>query len=85
MAHFRGTLQGNRGDASRLGSKDSGLQVTCAGWRLGATCHIDYNKSKQRDEISVWIDTGSGSSYKTDQRFLGTFYRKGNKFVKVGS
>lgn len=33
MAHFRGTIQGFRGEASRLGSKDSGLQVTAASWQ----------------------------------------------------
>ena len=33
MAHFRGTVQGNRGEASRLGSKKSGLQTTAASWQ----------------------------------------------------
>lgn len=32
MAQFRGTIQGFRGEASRLGSKDSGLHVTAASW-----------------------------------------------------
>ena len=32
MAHFRGVVQGNRGDASRLGSKDSGISVEAQGW-----------------------------------------------------
>lgn len=33
MAHFRGTIQGNRGQASRLGSKDSGLRVEAQSWQ----------------------------------------------------
>lgn len=33
MAQFRGTIQGFRGEASRLGSKDSGLHVTAASWQ----------------------------------------------------
>lgn len=30
MAHFFGSIQGNRGEATRLGSKDSGLEIVAA-------------------------------------------------------
>ena len=33
MAHFRGTLQGHRGEASRLGSRSSGLVINAASWQ----------------------------------------------------
>lgn len=33
MAHFRGTIQGARGSASRLGHKSSGLQTIAASWQ----------------------------------------------------
>jgi hypothetical protein len=33
MAHFRGTIKGARGEASRLGHKSSGLHVTAASWQ----------------------------------------------------
>lgn len=33
MAHFRGTIQGHRGEASRLGSANSGLHVTACSWQ----------------------------------------------------
>lgn len=32
MAHFYGSLQGQRGEATRLGSKASGLHITAASW-----------------------------------------------------
>lgn len=32
MAHFYGTIKGARGEASRLGSKASGLKVVAASW-----------------------------------------------------
>jgi|TARA_Y100000310_G_scaffold228936_1_gene231284 hypothetical protein len=32
MAHFRGTIQGARGPASRLGDKGTGLHVNAASW-----------------------------------------------------
>ena len=33
MAYFRGVVEGNRGAASRLGSRDSGLSVEAASWQ----------------------------------------------------
>lgn len=33
MAHFYGILQGSRGEASRAGSKSSGLTTTAASWQ----------------------------------------------------
>ena len=81
MAHFRGTVQGNRLEGSRLGTKDSGLETTCNGWGIGAKSIIEFNEEKQRDEITVYINSGSG--WGGESRFLGTFYRKGDKFVKV--
>lgn len=33
MAHFLGTVRGNRGEASRLGSAASGLHVRAASWQ----------------------------------------------------
>lgn len=41
MARFRGTLQGQRGGASRLGSEKSGLVVRCNGWDCGVTVTAD--------------------------------------------
>jgi hypothetical protein len=32
MAHFYGTIQGNRGQVSRLGSKESGFSAYAASW-----------------------------------------------------
>jgi len=81
MAHFRGTVDGNRSTASRLGGKASGLITTCNGWRIGATSIIVYNKELDRDEITVDINSGSGSGGR--DRRLGTFYRKGDKFIKI--
>jgi hypothetical protein len=36
MAHFRAQIQGNRGDASRLGHKSSGIRARADGWNRGA-------------------------------------------------
>jgi len=73
MAHFRGTLEGNRGAASRLGTKASGLTVTANGWSLGVTVYGQYDKGKDADEFTVYL-TG-GSNQRGESVHLGTFTR----------
>ena len=41
MARYYGTLQGNRGPASRLGTPNSGLTTTTNGWNIGVTCYAN--------------------------------------------
>ena len=33
MAHFYGSIQGQRGEVTRLGSKTSGLSIVAASWQ----------------------------------------------------
>jgi hypothetical protein len=40
MAHFYGSAQGHRGQASRLGSKASGLDVVAASWQGAVTTRL---------------------------------------------
>ena len=57
MGRFRGTVQGNRGEASRLGSISSGLEVTASGWDIGVNIHIDVVDGK--DVIKIYKTDGS--------------------------
>lgn len=57
MANFRGTLKGQRGEASRLGSKKTGLVATVNGWNIGV--HIEADHDKQGDLIRVYSTGGS--------------------------
>lgn len=59
MAQFRATIRGQRGEASRLGSKTSGLHVTVNGWTAGITVHCEHTATD--DFFSVFLT--SGSSY----------------------
>lgn len=68
MAHFRGIIQGCRGEASRLGSKDSGLDVTCDGWHSGVS--VVGNHRKERDVFDIHATSGSG--YGNSQGFVGS-------------
>ena len=52
MSHFYGTLQGNRGEATRCGSKASGMLTYCASWS-GCVCCYAYINSKGQDCVRV--------------------------------
>ena len=62
MGHFRGTVKGNRGEASRLGTKGSGLHVTANGWDIGVEVLLWHNG--EYDEVTVYITGGSNSWWK---------------------
>ena len=82
MAHFRATIQGNRGEASRLGTKGSGLDADVNGWDSGVSVRASYNNEKKRDEFSIYLTGGSG--YSSVGKFLGKYYRDGEELVRVG-
>ncbi len=63
MAQFRGTLQGQRGGASRLGSKSSGLYVTANGWDAGVKVTAVHEDG--RDVFYVY-QTGGSNGRTTD-------------------
>ena len=60
MAHFRGTLQGGRGVASRLGTKKSGLYLTANGWNIGVKVLVNHVNGV--DVIDVYRTGGSNNS-----------------------
>lgn len=57
MARFMGIVHGNRGQASRLGSKDSGMEVRCNGWDLGVRV-VAYAEG-DNDVFAVYANGGS--------------------------
>jgi hypothetical protein len=63
MAHFYGTLQGQRGEASRLGSKDSGIAVTAASWAGAITVHLYREGDVDMARVSMRPWHGSGVSH----------------------
>jgi len=72
MARFRGTIKSDGKESSRLGTKNGGLETNCNGWNLGARVNIEYNEDKDRDEITLTVNTGS--NYHRVLKDLGTFY-----------
>lgn len=52
MSHFYGTLEGNRGKATRAGTKHSGMITYCASWN-GAICCRAYVNARGADCVIV--------------------------------
>jgi len=53
MAHFYGTLQGNRGEATRMGTKNSGVDTVAASWRGCIRVYLTHNEETGEDEFRV--------------------------------
>lgn len=60
MAQFRASVQGQRGDASRLGGKSSGISARVNGWHLGVDVFGSYDEKTDSDIFVVSITGGSG-------------------------
>ena len=61
MSHFYGTIHGNRGEASRCGSKSSGMTTYCASWNGAVKCETyidDEGKDCVRVEKTKWQGCG---------------------------
>ncbi len=58
MARFYASIQGNRGEATRMGTPSSGLTGHIRGWHIGvrAECSVDENGD---DVIHVYRTSGS--------------------------
>jgi len=59
MARFRGTLQGSRGEVSRLGHASTGLTVKANGWDAGITVETI---ASQGEDCSPTVKTKGATS-----------------------
>ena len=75
MARFYASIQGNRGEASRIGTTSSGISGHLRGWDIGArvACE-DFNGS---DEVSIQLTGGSHST--TGGTLIASAKRDGGK------
>lgn len=60
MAHFYGTLQGSRGLASRLGTKNSGLETVAAGWQGAIKVEVWEDNGRDMYRVTLMPWQGSG-------------------------
>ena len=71
MAQFYADIQGNRGMATRMGTKKSGLDGHIRGWYIGARVFMRFNEETKEDEVTVDLTNGSSGCHSSKR--LGVF------------
>lgn len=64
MAHFFGSLKGNRGEATRLGTANSGLHTVSASWQGAVEVYISHDSVTGKDIASVFLIPWYGNGIK---------------------
>jgi len=59
MSRFYGSLQGNRGEVTRGGSKRSGIRGHIRGWNVGVKVVCSFDFENMRDVCRVYKTGGS--------------------------
>lgn len=59
MAHFYGEIQGYRGAATRMGSKDGGFAGHIRGWSVGCRVQCFHDEKTDTDIVQVYRTSGS--------------------------
>lgn len=72
MAHFRAVIQGQRGEASRLGSSRTGIRATVNGWNSGVRVEGSALADNAGDFFHIFATAGSNGA--TGDRFLGKVF-----------
>lgn len=65
MAHFYATLHGTRGEASRLGTKSSGMDATVASWQGAVSVRLWHDGATDTDMAEVSLIPWHGAGDKT--------------------
>lgn len=68
MARFIGSVQGNRGEATRLGTPNGGIRTVARGWNVGV--NVQGNKEADGDVFTIYADGGSNGH--TAGMYIGT-------------
>jgi len=75
MAQFYAEIEGNRGPASRMGSKGSGIWSHTRGWHVGCKVRCHYDEETDSDVVQVYRT--SGSSGGASDVLIATLYQDG--------
>jgi hypothetical protein len=62
MGRFYASIQGNRGMATRMGNKSSGIDGHIRGWEVGVRVSCYYDEVHDRDICEVYRTGGSHNS-----------------------
>lgn len=70
MSKWYGAIQGNRGEATRMGTEGSGFSAHIRGWNFGVRVHC-YTDQNGIDKIAISLTGGSNNS--STIKCLGTW------------
>jgi len=70
MSRFYASIEGNRGMATRQGTKSSGIQGHIRGWNVGGRIVCDVNDDDE-DVVRLYL-TGGSRGHKSD-KLIGEF------------
>jgi len=71
MARFYASIQGNRGEATRMGTASSGIDGHIRGWSVGARVDLTVNNATDADVVEIEL---TGGSNRPSGRRLATLY-----------
>lgn len=71
MSHFYGSMKGNRGEATRQGTKNSGFYAHIRGWNVGVSVSLRHCKEKDCDVVVVHKTGGSNGGM--SEKLIGEF------------
>lgn len=73
MAHFYANIQGSRGEATRLGTKDSGISGHIRGWHIGGEVYMFHDDEINQDRVTICLTSGSSGASNINKILLGSF------------
>ena len=80
MARFYGGVSGQaKTEATRLGSKKSGLNTFCNGWHCGINVNAFADEDTDADTFDIYATAGSTGD--KHSFYLGRVVRNGDKLV----
>lgn len=83
MGYFYGTVRGRRGEATRCGTKDSGMETACASWEGAVRCNAYFNEDEGEDWVHVILGEWEGRGEKAAiTLYHGPIGRLGGKGVQ---
>lgn len=71
MAQFYASIKGSRGEATRMGSKASGITAHVRGWDVGVKVRVFVDERTGLDCVLVTRTSGSNGS---DREVIAEFY-----------
>lgn len=79
MSTFYGTVEGQRGPATRCGSRSSGIRTAAQSWDGSVIVNLSYSERDGEDTLMVDINTSENSSAYGHNIWNGTY----DEFVRL--